>query len=219
LRQFRRADDLEVDVSNGASGEWGYRAGPSDEMKQEIGQVVINHALCDPPLLDLFVTLSGVSAATAYILIQSLNLKAGGMTKAILDMAKAKQPPINSELNARLSKAIGEYRKLSLLRNEVAHWQWTPSPEGVQAAQATNIMRRNSDDSAFAKEFSLHSLKQLSVGLITTFSALSLFAGLIQYPDIPEHALVKVFANLDAISYKVNEALLSLPEPSAEELP
>ena len=28
------------------SKQYGYVAGPSDAMKQEIGQVVINHALC-----------------------------------------------------------------------------------------------------------------------------------------------------------------------------
>jgi hypothetical protein len=188
-------------------------------MKQEIGQVVINHALCDQPLLDLFVALAGVSVDTAYILVQSLNLKAGGMTKAIIDLAKAKQPSISSELNARLGTAIGEYRKLSLLRNEVAHWQWYPSPEGREAAQASNVMRRNTDDSQVIKEFTLHSLKQLSIGLITTFSALSLFAGLIQHPDVPPEAVAEVLARMDVISEKVKESLLSLPDPLAEELP
>jgi len=217
LRQFRRANDLEVNVSE-TDGQWGYKAGPSDAMKQEIGQVVINHALCDQPLLKLFMTLSGTQESTAYILVHSLNLKAGGMTKAILDLARAKNPPINPELSSRLSTAVGEYRTLSLLRNEVAHWQWQPSKEGVDAALASNVMRRNSDDTEVTKEFTLHGLKQLSIGLITTFSALSLFAGLIQH-DIPSPALTQVFANLDSISEKVKEALLALPEPSAEELP
>lgn len=206
-------------MTDGKSTEWGYRAGPSDAMKQEIGQVVINHALCDPPLFDLFVALSGVSISTAYILVQSLNLKAGGLTKAILDLANAKQPPISTDLIARLSAAVGEYRKLSLIRNEVAHWQWDPSLEGTQAAQASNVMKRNSDESVSTKEFTLHNLQQLSVGLITTFSALTLFAGLVQYPDIPEEALPQLFANLDAISQKVKDALLSLPEPLAEAQP
>ena len=206
-------------MGNGSTGEWGYRAGPSDAMKQEIGQVVINHALCDQPLLHLFVALAGVSESTAYILVQSLNLKAGGMTKAILDLAGAKQPKINPELHARLTTAISEYRKLSLLRNEVAHWQWDPSPEGIEAAQASNVMRRNADESTVGKEFTLQNLKQLSVGLITTFSALTVFSGLVQHPEIPEQGLTQVFSNLDNISTKVKAALLSLPEPLVEELP
>jgi len=206
-------------MTDRTSNQWGYSAGPSDAMKQEIGQVVINHALCDPPLLDLFVALSGVSISTAYILVQSLNLKAGGLTKAILDLAKAKQPPISTDLMARLSAAIGEYRKLSLIRNEVAHWQWDPSLEGAQAAQASNVMKRNSDKAVSTKEFTLHNLQQLSVGLITTFSALTLFAGLVQNSDIPEEAFPLIFANLDSISQQVKAALLSLPEPLAEALP
>ncbi|MNJ52554.1 hypothetical protein D3C77_478960 [compost metagenome] len=198
--------------------EWGYRAGPGDAMKQEIGQIVINHALCDEPLLELFTVLSGAPSSTAYILVQSLNLKAGGMTKAILDLAKSRTPAVNEDLNSRLTSAISDYRKLSLLRNEVAHWQWYPSVNNASTANASNVMRRNSDGSQVVKEFTLHSLKQLSVGLITTFSALKLFAGLIQH-DVPSFALTNVFANLDQISEKVKEALLSLPEPAAEELP
>lgn len=187
-------------------------------MKQEIGQIVINHALCDAPLLNLFTTLSGASEATAYILVQSLNLKAGGMTKAILDLAKTQQPPINAELSARLSNVIGDYRKLSHLRNEVAHWQWLPSEAGIETAKASNVMRRNVDNSEVVKEFTLHNLKQLSSGLITVFSALSLFSGLIQH-DIPEPGLAFVFSRLDQISEQVNAALEDLPEPLAEELP
>ena len=51
------------------SEKWGYTAGPNDLMKQEIGQVVINHALCDEPLLELFIALTGTPASTAYILV------------------------------------------------------------------------------------------------------------------------------------------------------
>lgn len=217
MRQFRRVYDLEVDLVSEYEN-WGYRAGPSDAMKQEIGQVVINHALCDAPLLNLFTSLSGTSESTAYILVQSLNLKAGGLTKAILDLAKIRNPPINSELNSRLSNVIGEYRKLSHLRNEVAHWQWLPSEAGTETAKASNVMRRNGDNSEVMKEFTLHNLKQLSSGLITVFSALSLFSGLIQH-DIPEPALALVFTRLDEISEKVSLALKNLPEPLAEELP
>ena len=195
---------------------WGCRAGPSDAMKQEIGQIVINHALCDAPLLNLFTTLSGTSEATAYILIQSMNLKASGMTKSILDLAKIKQPPIDSELSSRLTRAIGEYRKLSQLRNEIAHWQWLPSEGDTQTAKASNVMRRNADSSEVIKEFTLHNLKQLSTGLITVFSALSLFSGLIQH-DIPEQALTVVFSKVDQISEQVRAALEDLPEPLTEE--
>jgi hypothetical protein len=188
-------------------------------MKQEIGQIVVNHAHCDQPLLDLFVLLSGVTSGTADILVQSLNLKAGSMTKAILDMAKKRETALNPDVFGRLTTAISDYRKLSLLRNEVAHWQWNPSPAGTQAAEVSNIMRRNSDGSVVSKEFTLHQLKQLSIGLIATFSALDLCARLTSYPDLPEQALKQVFANFDGVSTKVKHALLNLPEPSAEELP
>ena len=197
---------------------WGYEAGPSDAMKQEIGQVVINHALCDDPLLELFMTLSGTSRSTAYILVQSLNLKAGGMTKAILDLANTRSPAINPDLNSRLTLAIGDYRKLSQLRNEVAHWQWYPSEQGAETANASNVMRRNSDDSQVIKEFTLHNLKQLSVSLIITYSALKLVSGLIPLTS-PSADLKQVIANLDSISQKVKDAMLTLPEPVAEELP
>ncbi len=200
------------------SEKWGYTAGPNDLMKQEIGQVVINHALCDEPLLELFIALTGTPASTAYILAQSLNLKAGGMTKAILDLSKAKKTQINEDLCSRLSVAIADYRKLSLLRNKVAHWQWYPSDEGAGSAKASKIMRRNNDDSQVIKEFTLYSLKQLSVGLIITYSALKLIAGLIPQ-NVPSAQLAQVFTNLDNISRKVKDAMLTLPEPSAEELP
>lgn len=214
MSQYRRDTDMEVDVSQ----QYGYLAGPSDAMKREIGQIVINHALCDAPLLNLFMALSGTSEQTAYILFRSLNLKAGGMTKAILDLAKKREPAINAELLLRLSNHIDEYRKLSLLRNEVAHWQWQPSEPGSESASASNVMRRSSDNKQVIKEFTLHGLTELSVGLITTFSALSLFAGLIQY-EIPAFGLKHVFSKMDEVSARVKEALLSLPEPWAEELP
>ncbi|MFK3794715.1 hypothetical protein [Pseudomonas sp. NPDC088444] len=188
-------------------------------MKQEIGQIVVNHAHCDQPLLDLFVALSGVTSGTANILVQSLNLKAGSMTKAILDMAKMRGTGLHPDILGRLTTAISDYRKLSLLRNEVAHWQWSPSPDGTQAAEVSNIMRRDADGSVVSKEFTLHQLKQLSVGLIATFSALDLCARLTPYSDFPEQAMKQVFANLDNVSTKVKDALLALPEPSAEELP
>lgn len=197
---------------------WGYQAGPSDAMKKEIGQVVINHALCDSPLLDIFQSLSGTSISVTYILVRTLNIKTGAMIEAIKALARAREPAVQPAVQTRLAKALSEHDKLSRLRNEIAHWQWHLSLEGVDAAHASNDLRRNPDNSQVIKKFTIEDLKRLSLGLINVYAALNLLSALLQIETIGE-PLMKVFVDFDEILKRVEDTVLGLPEPSAEELP
>lgn len=198
--------------------KWGYEAGPSNAMKKEIGQVVINHALCDSPLLDIFQILSGTSVSVTYALVRTLNIKTGAMIGAIKALAQIREPEIHPAIQKRLSMALSEHDKLSRLRNEIAHWQWHLSLEGVDAAHASNDWRRNPDNSQVIKRFTLEDLKNVSLGLINVFAALNLLSATLQIA-VEGEPLTRIFVDFDEVLKRVQDTVLGLPEPSAEELP
>ncbi|WP_434695129.1 hypothetical protein J3P89_17930 [Pseudomonas sp. Z1-14] len=195
----------------------GYEAGPSDAMKKEIGQVVINHALCDSPLLDIFQILSGTSITVTFALVRTLNIKAGAMIVAIKALSQIREPAMNPAIQERLSTALLQHDKLSRLRNEIAHWQWHLSLEGVDAAHASNDWRRNPDNSQVIKKFTLEDLKNVSLGLINVYAAFNLISATLQSTVDGEH-LIKIFVDFDEVLKRVQDAVLGLPEPLAEEL-
>lgn len=213
MRQFRRVYDLEVDVSS--EPEYGVLSGPSDRMKQEIGEIVVAHANCDPMLAALMKALTKIDEQTNLVLIQQLKLKGSSMADFISAMAE-KIDHLNPLLRESIQTTIKSYRKLSVYRNEVAHWQWNPSEPGTDAALIRNTLSKKPSESE--KIFTLENLRDIAFGLQQTFSLIGVIASLIA-SDLPEEAIPRVMAVVDDNLEKVRLATLNVPEPSAEELP
>ncbi|MFI9697219.1 hypothetical protein PA6566_03887 [Pseudomonas aeruginosa] len=52
-----------------------YDAGPNSAMRAEIGQIVVNHSLCDEPLMRIFGFLSGAVAGAECNTVIELKLE------------------------------------------------------------------------------------------------------------------------------------------------
>lgn len=204
------------------SNKWGYKAGPSDAMKREIGQVAVNHALCEPPLFRLYQFYSEIPEAKSFILAKSLGLRANSLLRIVRDFAnyrtKAVAPTTPPTILDRLNICLKAYEDLTKTRNEVAHWQWYNSPEGEERADAACDIRRGPEGDQLIKEYTLDNLVSLSVGLILISANLELIADVITGRYSPADATAD-FTKFDEAALKVRDALLSLPEPSAEEQP
>lgn len=196
---------------------WKYAAGPTDAMKLEIGQVVINHALCDPSLYALFQALSGIDENSTKLMVRALRLKSGGIVDLIKAFHKDRQPHIHPDLSTRITECLRIYDQLSKARNLIAHWQWGLSADGVDAASTSNFLGMNHGDTS-VMEHSLLSLRATSWGLMQVNIIMSLVAAFVagSIPDILREA---TFTSLDELLAKTQKALLDIPGASAEELP
>ncbi|MFA0920428.1 hypothetical protein ACDH53_24980 [Pseudomonas tremae] len=203
------------------NGKWGYRAGPSDSMKKEIGQIAVNHALFEPPLMRLFQHYTEIPEAKSFILAKSLGLRGNALLRAVKDFAnhktKTTQPVTDAPVLERLNGCLKDYEELSKIRNEVAHWQWYPSPDGAEYANAACDIRKDSEGKQIIKKFTLENLQSLALNLIFTSSNLELIADLI-IGRAPQHTVIAKFKQFDEIAEKVRAALPSLPEPSVDAL-
>ncbi|WP_338801746.1 hypothetical protein V9L13_05285 [Pseudomonas sp. RSB 5.4] len=190
-------------------------------MKKEIGQIAVNHALFESPLMRLFQYYTQVPEAKSFILAKSLGLRGSALLRVVKDFANHKTkttPPITpAPILERLNRCLKDYEELSKIRNEVAHWQWYPSPEGAEYANAACDIRRDSEGGQIIKEFTLENLKVLALNLIFTSSNLELVADVIT-GRTPASTVTERFEQFDEIEIKVREALLSLPEPSVDAL-
>jgi hypothetical protein len=197
---------------------WEYKTGPSDAMKQEIGQIVVNHALCDRGLYSLFVALSGLPEEQCSLVAKTLRLKASALLDLVIAFRKARALEIDAKFLPRIDDCIANYRKLSNARNIVAHWQWGPSPDGEDTAEVFNFLSMNHLDSNGSQTFTLLALKSISLGLVEVNTLLITLASLSD-PAIPEFVKDTALKTLEFIHGKVRKALLNIPELPAEELP
>ena len=207
---------LEVNVSKDVQ-EWGYEAGPTDAMKIEIGQVVINHALCDPSLYELFHALSGIEERPAKIMVRALKIKSGAIVELIKAFHKARAPDLHVELSKRITACLTAYDQLSKARNLIAHWQWSLSDDGANVATTTNFLGMNHGDASGTKEHSLRSLKATSWGLMQVNIIISMVAAFVG-GSIPDIVRESAFTAVDSLLAQTQEALLDIPDISAEEL-
>ncbi|WP_282369109.1 hypothetical protein [Pseudomonas sp. PS02290] len=199
-------------------GSWGYSIGPSNAMKLQIADIVINHALCDDPLLEIFISLSGMEQKIASPVVKVLNLKSGALANVISSLSAQLSTRLDPQIASRLPDVISDYRKLSTLRNEVAHGQWMPSPEGSDHAMLQSLLRKNDDGSKFERRFSASQLKEIAVGLAITLSALHVILAILT-SAIPSFAIAEAYRQYDEVILRVKRSLLALPEPLAEEQP
>ncbi|ORL69251.1 hypothetical protein B7H19_09965 [Pseudomonas putida] len=205
-------------ISDNSDGRWGYRAGPSDAMKREIGQIVTNHAGCDPALYALFHALSGVSTDQAKVISRTLKLRSNSLLSLIKAFRKENESKLYPPLAERIDVAISHYDKLTSLRNVVAHWQWSLSPEGEDSAIASNFLSLKARDSNNEREINLRSLQEISLGLIEVMSLMHSIAALMD-ANPPTFVIDKALEALDDIFKKVRDTLLGLPDVSDDSQP
>lgn len=195
--------------------EYGIRSGPSDRMKQEIGEIVVAHANCDPILATLMRALTKTDEQTNLVLIQQLKLKGSSMADFISAIAE-KAEHINPLLRERIQEMIKSYRKLSSYRNEVAHWQWNPCEPGTETALIRNTLSKKPSESE--KTYTLENLRDISFGLHQAFGLAGSIATIVT-SNLPEEVIPHVLASVDEMFEKIKLATLNVPEPSAEEQP
>ena len=194
---------------------YGVSSGPSDRMKQEIGEIVVAHANCDPALAALMQQLTKTNDQTNLVLIQQLKLKGSSMAdfiSAVVDKTDHVDPAIRD----RILKVITQYRKLSTYRNEIAHWQWNPCEPGVEAALLRNTLAKKPTESE--KTYSLQDLRSISFGLHQVFGVVGSISTIIA-ANPPSQMSNQIMSALDAMFDKIKSAISDIPEPSAEEHP
>jgi hypothetical protein len=184
-------------------------------MKQEIGEVVIAHANCDPMLAALMRQLTKTNEQTNLVLIQQLKLKGSSMADFISAVAD-KSDHVNPAIRDRIQKVITQYRKLSSYRNEIAHWQWNPCEPGVDAALLRNTLAKKPTESE--KTYSLQDLRSISFGLHQVFGVVGSISTIIA-ANLPSEVSDQIMSAVDAMFDKIKSAIAEVPEPSAEELP
>ena len=194
---------------------YGVVSGPNDRMKQEIGEIVIAHANCDPLLASLMQALTKTDEQTNLLLIQHLKLKGSSMADFILAMVE-KVDDLHPLIRKSIQTTIKSYRKLSSYRNEVAHWQWNPSEPGKNSALLRNTLSKKPSESE--KIYTLQNLRDIATGLHGVFGLIGATVGMVA-SGFPEHAVPHVITVVEANLEKVRLATLDVPEPSAEELP
>ena len=197
-------------------GQWGYKAGPSDAMKQEIGQVVVNHAMCDQGLYSLFVAISGLKEDQSELLTRSLKLKAGALLDLVLAFRKSEAVNIYPALLSRIDECVASYRKLTNARNVIAHWHWGLSINGEDSAEVVNFLSMNHGNSTGIQVFTLQELKSISLGLLH-INTLMMTIATLSSPEIPNFLKDKAIETFDNIHDKLKEALLGVPDLPAEE--
>ncbi|PRW85544.1 hypothetical protein C7A11_23415 [Pseudomonas simiae] len=203
---------MEVNVSD--SG-YGVLSGPSDRMKQEIGEIVVAHANCDPVLAALMRALTKTDEQTNLLLIQQLKLKGSSIADFISTMAE-KTETLNPLLRESIQTTIKSYRKLSSYRNEVAHWQWNPSEAGTDSALVRNTLSKKPSESE--KVYTLENLRDIASSLHQVNALIGHIFGIIS-SGFPEEAIPHVMRVVDENLEKVRLATLNVPDPSAEEQP
>lgn len=215
MRQFRRFYDLEVNVSEKDRAP-GYELGPSDAMKKEIGQVVVNHAMCDQGLYSLFVAISGLKEDQSELLTRSLKLKAGALLDLVLAFRKSNTADIYPALLSRVDECVANYRKLTNARNVIAHWHWGPSIKGEDSAEVVNFLSMNHGNSAGSQVFTLQQLKSISLGLLH-INTLMMTVATLSSPEFPNFVKDKALDAFDEIHVQLKKALLGVPDLPVEE--
>ncbi len=194
---------------------YGVLSGPSDRMKQEIGEIVVAHANCDPVLAALMMALTKTDEQTNLVLIQQLKLKGSSIADFISTMAE-KTDHLNPVLRQSIQTTIKSYRKLSSYRNEVAHWQWNLSEPGTDSALLRNTLSKKPSESE--KVYTLENLRDIASSLHQVHGLIGSIFGIIS-SELPEEAIPHIMSVVDGNLEKVRLATLNVPEPSAEEQP
>ncbi|HBN8052261.1 TPA: hypothetical protein NH808_005649 [Pseudomonas aeruginosa] len=195
---------------------YGYKAGPNSAMRAEIGQIVVNHSLCDEPLMRIFGFLSGLRADTQSIVVESLRLRSASLAATITTLLESASLPIN--ISERLNAALVTFKMMTQQRNKIVHWAWGLSPDGKDEAPISHPTKRNSDGTPRSETMTLLGLRKIGLELIQVYSLLSMAAGLLEC-EVPDELGSASLSQFDNLIEKVRLAILEYPEVEAEELP
>ncbi|MFO3662143.1 MULTISPECIES: hypothetical protein [Pseudomonas syringae group] len=198
-----------------SDAKYGFMLGPSDRMKQEIGEIVVAHANCEPMLATLMKALTNTDDRTNLVLIQNLNLKGSSMAKLISALAE-NAAHLSPLLRERVQTLIKNYDTLSRSRNEVAHWQWNPCEPGAEKALIRNTLSKKPAENE--KTYTLEHLRSITFGLHQVFGLAGSIATIIS-SGLPKEAAPQILAVVDQMFEKIRTAMQDVPEPSAEEQP
>ena len=97
-----------------------YDAGPNSAMRAEIRQIVVNHSLCDEPLMRIFGFLSGLRADTQSVVVESLRLRSTSLAATVTKLLETSPLPI--DIPERLNVALSTFKKMTAQRNKIVHW-------------------------------------------------------------------------------------------------
>ena len=197
-------------------GRWGYEIGPSDEMKKEIGQIVVNHAYCETLMRGLLVAVAGWDDKDAQIILKTFNPKGDPICKA-LEKFLSVNTAIDELVRERVVAVITNFRRLTQLRNMVAHWTWgTSMPSSPQAANVYNHPYGLAPGEE--RTLTLLELKEIGFGLAEIVAATSLLTDFANDPRRAPIEFQEQLSQFDNIMEKVKNAVLELPiAPEDEE--
>lgn len=197
-------------------GRWGYEIGPSDEMKKEIGQIVVNHAFCETALRGLLVAIAAWDEKTARIVLKTFNPKGDPICKAIDQFLQA-NPEIPEILRTRIQSVISNFRELSRRRNMIAHWLWSRADKESPHTASISSPLYGLIDSREAVTFTLTELKEIGLRLAEIFAATFTLTGLAAQPNVPHEYLQQTLSQFDSIMEKIRHAVLQLPQAPEDE--
>ncbi|HHM5422738.1 TPA: hypothetical protein ACRNUD_006549, partial [Pseudomonas aeruginosa] len=193
-----------------------YDAGPNSAMRAEIGQIVVNHSLCDEPLMRIFGFLSGLRADTQSVVVESLRLRSTSLAATVTKLLETSPLPI--DIPERLNVALSTFKKMTAQRNKIVHWAWGLSPEGKDEAPIYHPTKRNSDGTPYSETLTLLELRKIALDLMQVYYLLGIIAGLLEC-GVPDEIKSASLSKFDKLIEKVRSSILEYPEAEAEELP
>ncbi len=200
----------------------GYNIGAGNKFNEAIGQILVNHSLCEWAIRSLFVRLLGAPTENSEALISSQAMKAPTMAKSILAILKINSEQLPEFLVERIVSAVSAYQTNTSHRNIVAHWNWMPTNEDDTFATLRNPMLPDSDQSdAAEKSYSLEKLKEIGLSFAQIATYLSSMSAMLSTQDLPDNVMKIALLRIDEILDEVKASMLSLPDlpHAAEEQP
>ena len=190
------------------SPKYGYLMGPNDAMKQELGQIVVNHANCESAIFTLFISLLGIPEKNARILVKSQNMKAPAMIKTLKDLINSNSIDILPEFKNRIFAAFEIFKKSSEKRNMFAHWQWEATTEPF--ANLINDLNTIDPINISTKQISILDLKETAFELACIYVELMIISHLIGCAA-PLAMTNEALQKHDKLIAKVKESLQNAP--------
>ncbi|WP_439871362.1 hypothetical protein [Pseudomonas syringae] len=136
------------------STPWSYRAGPSAELLNEIGQIMVNYSECEHAIYNVFRNTMSLDQGAAYLLVKHANLNAEKMSAIIRAEIDSVKP---SALIDPLREGLELFKSSIEHRNIVAHWQWALTE--VDAGLAFNSLKAKPDEAKVGRVYDIVELK------------------------------------------------------------
>jgi hypothetical protein len=179
LRQFRRVNDPEVDLSSDDfkprepfSIDWPrqYNVGPSDEHLHAMGQFIVNYSAVEWQLSELFAFFLRMPVSEAQRLSVEANISMAGMIRYVQGQI-ADSEISDQQATEDLLHTLKAFDAVSSLRHKIVHWQWGLD-EGPTAS-LTDLIKPKNPQKSNAK-LSISELRDQCLKLMRILQAISL---------------------------------------------